>query len=278
MRNLLLSILVAAAVVAISCSSGSNLPKPGTPGYYWSEARTAYKAGDFVRTDELLQRIIVSDNEFTSQARTWDIVVSAGLAQGYSALADVYELGARNNRQNPTPYHRSVSELRGTGGVMVLQVADGLHKFRDAGKDAQVLLPFGFPAGSAVEPAGLKRIGGGVFVPDSERELLQKAMLQRGVLLATCAAAGNSDDAAKTLELFKAPEVRVPRNTFLFATAKMLQERSDIFGGNKLDQPLKLKAASQEALESLKAVPQTKETKGLAEKIQKALKKAKVSI
>ena len=59
----------------------------------------------------------------------------------------------------------------------------------------------------------------------------------------------------------KTGEFQVPRDTFLLAAVKSLQEQSELFTGTKLDQPNRLKMMSQEALKALAAVPQSKETK-----------------
>jgi hypothetical protein len=124
----------------------------------------------------------------------------------------------------------------------------------------------------------LKRVAGGILVQDSERDLLQAAMLQRAVLLSVCAAVGSRDDAAGAQEKMKTGEFRVPRDTFLLAAAKSLSEQSELFTGTKLDQPNKLKLMSQEAVEVLQPLPQTKETKSLTDKIQARLKKARITL
>jgi hypothetical protein len=274
----LVCLFAAAAMVAtVSCSGGTALPRPGTPAAYWSDANVAYKAGDYLKTDENLQRIVLNDNDYTARARVWDMVISGGLAQGYSALADVYEEGAKNNRENPAPYRRRTNELRTLSGNMTLQVADGLHRFLEQPKEANVLMAFPFPAGSTEKPQGLTRLGKALFVPDTEQAQLLKAMLQRGVVLALSAATGNADDAAKAQQLFQTPDVKVARDTFLFASAKMLEAESDIFGSKKLDLPNKLKIALQEAQGALKAMAETKDSKALADKIQKTLKKANLA-
>ena len=69
----------------------------------------------------------------------------------------------------------------------------------------------------------------------------------------------------------------MPRDTFLMAAAKNLSEQSELFTGTKLDQPNRLKMLSQEALAVLAAVPPTKETKALTDKIQARLKKARLT-
>ena len=107
-----------------------------------------------------------------------------------------------------------------------------------ADKDPNILLAFAYPAGTVAQPSGLKRVGGGILVPDSEQDLLKAAMLRRGVLLSVCAFVGSPDDAAATQEKLKTGEFRVPRETFLMAAAKGLSEQSELFTGTKLDQPL----------------------------------------
>jgi hypothetical protein len=260
-----------------SCSSGPQPPQPGTPAFFWAAAQGTYRAGDFIKTSEHLQRILASENEFSARARAWDTVISAGLAQGYIDLADNYEAGARANRTNPTPFHKQVSALRSLATASAIQFTEDIHKVMAADKDPTILLAFAYPAGTAAQPAGLKRVAGGILVQESEQELLQAAMLQRGVLLSVCAAAGSPDDAAAAQEKLKSAEFRVPRDTFLMAAAKSLSEQSELFTGKKLDQPNRLKLLSLEAMEILKAIPPTKETKALTDKIQARLKKANLT-
>ena len=238
--------------VATSCSSGPQPPQPGTPAFYWAAAKETYRAGDFLKTSENLQRILASENEFTARARAWDTVISAGMAQGYIELADTWEAGARANRADPTPFRKQVSALRSLASASAIQFTEDIHKVIGADKDPNILLAFAYPAGASAAPAGLKRVAGGILVQDSERDLLQAAMLQRGVLLSVCAAVGSPDDAAAAQEKLKTGEFRVPRDTFLLAAAKSLQEQSELFTSAKLDQPNRLKLMSQEALEVLR--------------------------
>ena len=167
--------------------------------------------------------------------------------------------------------------LRSLASASAIQYAEDLHKVVEAEKDSNILLAFGYPAGTLAPPAGLKRVGGGILVQDSERDLLQAAMLQRGVLLSICAAVGSPDDGAATQEKLKSGEFRVLRDTFMMASAKSLQEQSDLFTGTKLDQPNRLKLVSQEALKALETLPQSKEASRLTNKIQARLKKARLT-
>jgi hypothetical protein len=266
------------AAAGTSCSSGPQPPQPGTPAFFWASARETYRAGDFVKTSEHLQRILVGENEFTARARAWDTVLSAGITQGYIELADAWEAGARSNRLNPTPFRKQVTALRGLASASAIQFTEDVHKVLAADKDPTILLAFAFPAGAAALPAGLKRMEGGIMVQDSERDLLQAAMLQRGVLLSVCAAVDSRDNVAAAQEKLKTSEYRVPRDAFLLMAASSLSDQSDLFIGTKLDLPNRLKMLSQEALEALKPVPPSKESKAVNDKIQARLKKARITL
>jgi hypothetical protein len=270
--------IVGLVAAGTSCSSGPQAPQPGTPAFFWTAARDTYRAGDFVKTSENLQRILVSDNEFSARARAWDAVISSGLTQGYIELADTWEAGARANRLNPTPFRKQVSTLRSLASASAIQFTEDIHKVMAADKGPKILLALAYPAGAPVAPAGLKRVAGGILVQDSERDLLQAAMLQRAVLLSVCAAVGSPDDAASAQDRLKAGEYLASRDAFLLAAAKSLSDESDLFIGTKLDLPNRLKMLSQEALNVLGAIPQTKETKAVTDKIQARLKKAHLTI
>jgi len=271
-QPILLSVLVL-ALGATSCSTGPAPPRPGTPAFYWASAQEAYRNGDFQKADSSLSEIVGTDSEFTVRARPWQLIISAGLAQGFSEMADNYELGGRANRENPVPFHKQVTTLRSLANAAAMELTEGFHGFLQKDKDPNMQLSFAFPAGAAAQPPALRKVAAGMVIQDSERESMQTDMLQRGVLLSLCRAAGNPDDPAKTIELFKSGEVRVPREVFLFAMAKSLQERSELFGPNKLDLPERVKIMCQEALDALQQIPQTKETKALAAKLQATLKK-----
>ena len=279
-RDVAVALAILGLVAAgTSCSSGGpQPPQPGTPAFYWAAARETYRAGDMVKTSENLQRILAGENEFSVRARAWDTVISSGLAQAYIELADSWEAGARANRLNPTPFRKEVSALRSLASASAVQFTEDLHRIVEADKDPTILLAFAWPAGSAVPPVGLKRVASGILAQDSERDLLQAAMLQRGVLLSVCAALGSPDDAAAAQEKLKTGEFRVPREVFLLAAAKSLSEQSDLFTGAKLDLPNRLKMLSQEAVQVLAAIPQSKESKAVNDKIQARLKKARITL
>ena len=167
------SVAIALSIVGLlaagtSCSSGPQPPQPGTPAFYWAAARETYRAGDVLKTNENLQRIIATDNEFSARARAWDAVISAGLTQAYIDLADTWEAGARANRNNPTPFRKQVSALRSQASASAIQFTEDIHKLVAVDKDPTILLAFAYPAGTVAQPAGLKRVAGGILVQDSE--------------------------------------------------------------------------------------------------------------
>jgi len=263
----------ALALLTASCSSGPEPPQPGTPTFNWNAAKRAYATGDFTKANESLSEIVKTDSEYAGRARTWSILLSAGTAQGYAELADAYEAGATANRANPMPFRKPISALRSMANAAILDSVQSFRTVLDSDRGASVEFAFSYPTGSAAEPPALKRVAGGVPILDTDATVLQTTMMQRGVVLAVCRAMGNPDDSAKTLEAFKAPEVRVPRETFLFGVAQMLNSLADLYIPRKLDQPDRAKLITDQALRALQAIPETKESKALMVKIQSQGKK-----
>ncbi len=278
------SVFVCAVLVfgflPIACSSGPKPPQPGTPAFYWAAAGEMYRAGDYVKTNENLGQITKSENDFTARARPWEVVMSAGLAQAYSELADAYEAGARvaARSRNPAPFRRQVNVLRNSASAAALQFAEAFHKLQHAENQETITLEFDFPRGSAGQPLELKKITSGIQVQESEFELVKRAMAQRGVLLATCRAVGATEDPAKALELFKAGDPQVPATAFRVHMASQLYDVTDLFGPMKLDQPQRAKLLLKEAMETVEEVPATKQTKELRGRIQGLLKKNKLTL
>jgi hypothetical protein len=274
-RNAALALIaLAVAALTTSCDSGPAAPVGGTPAYYWAAARTAYAAGDYLKTTDQLQRILATENEYTSRARTWDTVINAGLVQGYADYADSWESGGRMNRANPAPFRKQASSYRSLAGQSALQFTQDIATLLTAPKDARIQLSFGSPAGNAAWPGGLKRIGSGILIPDTENESLLKSMLQRGVLLSACSFVGKPDDLASCQERLKAGEYLASRDVFLLASARALNESAELFTSTKLDHPGRLQIMSDQATKALGLLPESKDTKALADKIQARLKKS----
>jgi hypothetical protein len=175
---------------------------------------------------------------------------------------------------SPTQFRRQMSDYRTYASRLSLQFAQVLLDFQKNNKDAEILLDFKCPVGSAVPSPQVAKIGAGDMPTPAVMDDLRRQHLQTGILLATCRAVGHPEDSAKTQEIFRTAPVKVPRGTFMLAMANALQEQSEIFGHTKLDMPDRLKMYNANALDTLKTVPESEQTKKLAAKIQKSLKLA----
>lgn len=264
---------LALGLIATSCSTGPRPPEPGTPAFYWGAAQMTFKAGDLLKTNDNLQEILKDENEFTAKARIFQIALDAGMAQGAEDLAAAYNAGVKLNKDYPQPFWKRLTQARTLAGHSALDLAVQMQALLAKNKDPQFTLEFPFPPGSAVEPPALRRVQNGMVMPEVDGDVLQTTMLESGVVQALCKLAGNADDPAKTLQQFQTGPVRVARETFLLAAAKILYDESAVFGPSQADQPQRLRAMYDQSLAALHEVPETKETKALVAKIQAAIKK-----
>jgi hypothetical protein len=274
MRLAALCGLISGLTVLSSCSSEPAGPAKGTPAFYWQAAGETFKAGDYMKTLEHLDKILDNDNEYTARALPWLLVITSGMASGYMELADHYEIGGRVNKSDPTAFRRSVINYRGFASRFSLRYAENAAKM-DKVKGDSVPLAFGYPNGTASPVASLTRVVNGGVLPAAEVETVQKRAIERGVLLAACRAAGAPDDTARTSAILKSPDAKAPRAAFMMAVAQTLFNESQIYTQRKLDDPQRLAIFCQRAQDALKNVPESKESKDLGVKIQNALKKSK---
>ena len=274
--NRLARILMAVSAfgILISCSQAPSGPEKGTPGFYWKAAHDTFVAGDYTKTLEHLDQILASQNDFTARAVPWSLVISSGMAAGYTDLAENFVAGSRANRKDPEPFRRQVRVFRELANRQALQFAETYGKLEKIPGD-NIPLAFPMPKGSAAQVATLARVAAGILVPQAEQDTAQEAAVQRGVLLAACKAAGAPNDVARTEQVLKSADPQVPKGTFLFAMAQALYDNSQLYTNDKLDQPQKMEAMLTRAESALKSAPDTKDAKELTKKIQAALKKLK---
>ena len=271
-RKLLLTVAaLAAAASQFSCSSESG-PQPGTPAFYWSSAKETFATNDFVKTSQTLEKIVASENEYTARAQAWLLVLTAGEIRGYMDLADGLEAGVRAKKADPGGFRKTMSNSRSTAGRLSYQFAEAFMRFQK-GKDDPVTLAFNYPSGNSSPVPELTRVSNGIPLQPTELESAQRHAIERAVLLETCRAVGAPDDTAKAADLFKSGEVKIPRSTFLAAMGNSLYEQAQLYSSTKLDDPTKLKMFNTMASDALKGVPETKQTKELNAKIQKAMLK-----
>jgi hypothetical protein len=257
-------------VILLSCS-GNSAPQPGTPAFYWDAAKETYAAGDYQKTIEHLGNILSGQNDYVARAQPWMLILTSGMAQGYTDLAAAFDAGAHANHAQTADFRRQVSTYLGAANTLALQFADTFSKFDS--KDELVTLAFAYPTGSPTEVLPLKKVYGGAWLADAELETVQKRAIGHALLLATCRAAGAKNDPAKAQDLFKAGEAKVPRAAFIEAMAATLFEESQLYAQNKLDKPDTMKIFCSRAQEALKMAPASKETQDLDKKIQAAMKR-----
>ncbi len=273
--HLISAIAVGIVILFPSCSSKPKAPQKGTPAFYWQAATETSAAGDFVKTSEHLSKILKDENEFTTKAFIWKLVVGSGLAKGYMEYADAFDLGARNNKANALPLRRRASDFRTMANAAALEMAEYFAKFKDKYKDPELVFAFPYPNVSPAPVPQISKAGQGLLMPEEEIELGLKNVLKRAVLMATCGAVGAKEDVAKTQALFKAGEVKVPRNVFIEYMAKSLYDQAQLYSELKMNNPDRMKIFLTQAQAAIKSIPETKDTKELAKKIEEGLKRAK---
>ena len=269
-RGMASGILVFSSLILLSCSS-DNAPQVGTPPFYWAAAKETFAARDYTKTVTHLEELNAHESEFTARARPWLLVMTSGMARGYMDLADSFDAGARVNREHAAEFRRRTNTYRAEASRLAMEFVEVFDTFQK-GKDDPVPLAMPFPTGNAAPVMQLSRAAAGMILPPEAIDTSEKQAIERGVLLAACAAAGAPEDPAKTQELLKPGTFQVPRTTFVTAMATTLFDESQLYGIQKMADPGKVKIFCTRSLDALKTVPETKQTKDLMTKINKRLK------
>lgn len=238
------------ALLLASCS-GSTVAKAGSPDFYWSAARSAYAAGDYLATVEQLDHLIDHPNEFTSRAIPWSLVLTTGLAAGYVELAGDYAKGALMNKAIAPACYSKAAEYRNLASPLLLSAVRTAGKL-DQLPPGSVLLAFGRPRGQLAPPTELLRIAAGLPISAEDAEQAPAMAIERNVLLSACSAVGAPDDSAKASEILGHASTITPRATFANAMAKMLETAGSLYTRNVLDYPDKL-AMVEASVKALRA-------------------------
>ena len=263
------AVLILAVVSTLTAGCGSGPPpiKPGSPAFFWAVARESYRTGDMLKAQSTLRELSQGDNEFAARARVLHLVVSAGVMKGLGDLANAYQSGSE---VNPTGFRRDAANLRGMAASAAMEFTQAVFEAQGAHM-ALAPLSFGFPPGNTAAPIELEKISCGTWLSDAERETLQRAMLERGVILALSRALGEADS-VKAKARFDEAEPPVEKNTFFFGMAKLLYEGSDLFCAKRMSRPERQAVMCKQALETVKGLPETEETRALLAEIQSAMK------
>lgn len=259
-------------ILLAACDSGPAAPEKGTPGFYWSAARQTLQQGDYLKTVDHLNGVLKTQNEYTAKALAWQVLLTSGMTNGYAEIADSYEFGARANKANPAPFRKQVNDNRTMASRMALAFAEAAARTDKDLPGDKVTLDFPFPVGSTAAVPQLGQVSSGIYPSESEYVIAQKKALERGVLQAITAASGSAD-ASSAREKFKAGPVETDRAVFNMVLAQGLYNASQVYSPKKMDEPQKMTALAERAASVLKSVPESKESKELAKKIQETLKK-----
>ena len=277
MRYVAVVAIFGASLALCSCSSGPRPPQPGTPAFFWAAAKSTYNSGDYAKAHDHLGRIIRNENEFTAKAEPWLLVLSAGMTHALMDLSESYEQGIKANKVSPAGLRRQSSACRSLAGSTALQGLEVFHKFCQKNKDPQIALAFEYPPLSPAEPPQLQKITSGMLLAQPEADLLQQAMVQRGVIYAVARVVGAPDDPAKARETFKAANPQVPREQFLFGRAQLVFEQAGLYDQKRLNDPDRANLFCTEAAEALGGIPQNKQVKELLQSIQRTQKKLRLT-
>jgi len=255
----------------------------GTPEWYWNAANEVFTTGDLAKTQEHLEKVVLSDNPFKARATVWHLIMSGGMALGYRDLAEAYDEGGNATKSGAGDFRRRAGDALRYSKQYCISEAQELEQLLKETGTNEYALEFAFPAGNPTEDPAIGRIRKGLTLPEEERVKAERMTIKRGVLLETARTVGAGDDTAKTAALFEKKPVKVARPVFLYGLAEGLLEQSRIFDRKKLNEPDKKKILLQMASDCLKPASETgdadlkKKAKSLQEKIakeQKSLPKA----
>jgi hypothetical protein len=153
---------------------------------------------------------------------------------------------------------------------MTMHLAETFTAF-DKTKDDSVTLDFPFPVGTTAEVPQLAAVAQGELLPQAAADAAENSALARGILLATCRAAGAPADAAKAQQILSSSGGKVPRATFSLAMARILFDSAQIYAPKRLSDYEKMTILCERALAALGSLPETPETKDLGASIRLVL-------
>jgi len=242
--------MVALLVTLPSCSNQAVVQSDSS-AIHWAAAKDQYAAGQYLKAIGSLDRLLQSDNQYTSRALPFSIVLTAGVAAGYMELADNYSAGARANHAQALAFQRKASDYRAQANHMVLQFAQNSKKMTVVQGDS-VHLAFGPPKGSSSIPSAITQISRGIELSRADEEAAVTAMIDRGVLTAVCDTAGAPSNLAKASEILQRGDFLVRRAKFMKAISDQLERASQLYARNKLDDSSKMATLRELAQSALK--------------------------
>jgi len=235
------SVLLTAGLVGLlSSCSGSKMSAPrAESAALWSAATERYVAGDYVKAITDLDRLLDSEDAYSTRALPLSLVLTSGVAAGYMDVAEAYAAGCRTNKSKAPVFKRKASVYRALANHMVLQFAESARKIEHL-PGSSIQLAFAPPRGSGAELTSLAKIAGGIEPDQTDEETAVAQAVDRAVLVSVTSAAGAVNNFAKVAPLLQRGEVLVPRATFMKSIADSLERESQLYARNKLDDASKL--------------------------------------
>ncbi|MEO8661651.1 MAG: hypothetical protein ABI693_24490 [Bryobacteraceae bacterium] len=281
MKQLFQGLLVLIALISISCSSETpTANKMGTPEYFWSGAKETFNLKDYSKTADHLENLTKSNNQFTSQAYPWRLILLSGLSEGYAGQADSMELGGKNNRGMIVPFRKNMMEARKQSARWALQYAQAYEAFEKDVKGDTVTIAMPMPSGNTVESFQEQQIQKGILKNPADADITRAKSVDRHILLALCHALGVKDDSAKAQQMLASGKAEIPRAVFMTAMAQSLYNAGDLYTSKKLDEPDRVAYLTKHAKDALAGLPDSKDVKDLTKKIadrEKSAKKGKAA-
>ena len=220
--------------VLVSCSESQTGPARDTPEWFWVAAEETYASGNYEKAADHLENAADSENPWQERSAIRRLVLLDGLARGYAELAEAYEDDGKNVAQ----LQNSIQQYQRDARRHTINLVESLGTIRKMiGKAQSIQLDFPLATGSSAESSSLSIVLDGMVPTDSQFAKAESQTVERGIILATTAAIGAGDDAAKTRTAFETHPVEVAANVFFLYVATSLLDRSEVFDRDHLNEP-----------------------------------------
>ncbi len=222
-----------------ACSGGgSGGPAQGSPEWLWLAAQENFKAADYVKTQEHLDKLADTESEWQKRAAVWRIVVLSGLSRSYRELNEVYSKGAETNAAQSSKFNNGIQQNERDARQYAIDLTESLPKYQKLfDDDANIPLDFAFPSGSPNESPLATRLAEGEVLNEVQQANATQQVVQRGVILQAVLLAGEGEDVNAARSKFEAGAVEVPRQVFMNALGRTMWIVSELFDRTHLNRP-----------------------------------------
>jgi hypothetical protein len=251
----LLSFIILAGVVLVSCGPSTNKPAASTSPY--ERAAEAFKKGQLddalSLTDKLARATPPADS--TERARVLRAVIYTGELKAATELAAAYDKGAENskNPQFQAAYRRLHSDNLSIAARAALNLAETTHQLAPDGLIAkEVTLEASFPTTEG--PTTIKqlaRVLEGGWIESDDQEAAQTDAVRKGIDEAL--AEGVSGGRAKARQALASGSTKLDGADFAIFLAKELAEGAAVFDRHHGRDPQKMLTLCNEGDVAVKA-------------------------